>query len=268
MKDKVIVITGASSGIGRALAFECGKRGAKLAISSRNIEKLQEVADHLVSMKRDVLVVKADVSMESDCAALISKTMETYGRIDVLINNAGISMRALFEDVDLKVIKQLMDTNFWGTVYCSKQALPFLLKSKGSLVGVSSIAGYKGLPGRTGYSASKFAMQGILEVIRIENRKKGLHVLIASPGFTASNIRNLSLTKDGTSQGETPLDESKLMSAEEVAKQIGDAIEKRKRTLILTTQGKLTVLLNKFFPSFMDKMVYNHMAKEPDSPFK
>ena len=107
-----------------------------------------------------------------------------------------------------------------------------------------------------------------MSCIRIENRKKGLHVLIAAPGFTASNIRNVALSKDGSAQGETPLDESKLMSSEVVAKKIADAIEKRKKKVIMTTQGKMTVLLNKFFPSFMDKMVYNHMAKEPDSPFK
>jgi dehydrogenase/reductase SDR family protein 7B len=166
------------------------------------------------------------------------------------------------------VIRQLMDTNFWGTVYCSKYALPYLLESKGSLVGISSIAGYKGLPGRAGYSASKFAIQGLLEVIRIENMKKGLHVLIACPGFTSSNIRNIALAWDGNSQGETPLNESQLMSAEEVALRISAAIQKRKRSLILTNQGKMTVLLNKLFPGFMDKMVYNHMAKEPNSPFK
>ena len=177
-------------------------------------------------------------------------------------------MRALFSEVSLDVLRQLMDTNFWGTVYCTKFALPYLLESKGSLVGVSSIAGYKGLPGRTGYSASKFAMQGFLEVVRIENMKKGLHVLIACPGFTASNIRNVALSKDGTSQGETPLDEEKLMPAEAVARHIITAIDRKQDRLTLTTMGKLTVLLNKFFPKFMDKMVYNHMAKEPNSPFK
>jgi short-subunit dehydrogenase len=227
-----------------------------------------EVSEDLLRTGIRVLPVKADVSVEEDCKELIRKTVEEFGTIDVLINNAGISMRALFEEVDLGVLRKLMNTNFWGTVYCSKFALPYLLKSKGSLVGISSIAGYKGLPGRTGYSSSKFAIQGLLEVIRIENRKKGLHVLIAAPGFTASNIRNVALSKDGSQQGETPLDESKLMPAETVARKIADAIEKRKRTLILTTQGKMTVLLNKFLPSFMDKMVYDHMAKEPDSPFK
>ena len=268
MKDKVIIITGATSGIVKALAYECASRGARLVISARNMEKLMEVSEDLLRTGIRVLPVKADVSVEEDCRELIRKTVEEYGHIDVLINNAGISMRALFEEVDLNVLRKLMDTNFWGTVYCSKFALPYLLESKGSLVGVSSIAGFKGLPGRTGYSSSKFAIQGLLEVIRIENRKKGLHVLITAPGFTASNIRNVALSKDGSQQGETPLDESKLMPAETVARKIADAIEKRKRTLILTTQGKMTVLLNKFLPSFMDKMVYNHMAKEPDSPFK
>jgi len=161
-----------------------------------------------------------------------------------------------------------MDVNFWGTVYCSKYALKHLLQSKGSLVGVSSIAGYKGLPGRTGYSASKFAMHGLLEVIRIENMKKGLHVLIACPGFTATNIRNTALSASGAQQGESPRDEEKMMSAEKVAIEIATAIEKRKHRLILTGQGKLTVLLNKFFPKFIDKLVFNHMAKEPNSPFK
>jgi len=264
MKNKVIIITGASSGIGKALAFECARRGAKLVLASRSGIK----DPGLVKYTAQILDVRTDITKEKDCEALIIKAVEKFGRIDILINNAGISMRALFSEVSLDVIRQLMDTNFWGTVYCTKFALPHLLESKGSLVGVSSVAGYKGLPGRTGYSASKFAMQGFLEVVRIENMKKGLHVLIACPGFTASNIRNVALAKDGTSQGETPLDESKLMTAEKVAVHIIQAIEKKKERLILTTQGKMTVLLNKFFPKFMDKMVYNHMAKEPNSPFK
>ena len=135
-------------------------------------------------------------------------------------------------------------------------------------MGVSSIAGYKGLPGRTGYSSSKFAMHGFLETLRIENMKKGLHVLIACPGFTASNIRNTALNEKGEMQGESPRDEGKMMSAEEVARHIARAISKRKDRLTLTRQGKLTVLLNKLFPKFLDKQVYKHMAREPDSPLK
>jgi short-subunit dehydrogenase len=161
-----------------------------------------------------------------------------------------------------------MDVNFWGTVYCTRFALPYLLQTKGTVVGVSSIAGFKGLPGRTGYSASKFAMQGFLETLRIENRKKGLNVLIACPGFTASNIRNTALAADGSFQGESPRDEESMMKAEDVAVRISNAIEKHRKILVMTTQGKMTVILNKLFPFIMDRVVYNHMAKEPDSPFK
>ncbi len=178
----------------------------------------------------------------------MNEAVNKYGRIDVLINNAGISMRALFDELDLSVIKKLMDVNFWGTVYCSKYALPHLQATKGSLVAVSSIAGYKGLPGRTGYSSSKFAIHGFLETVRIENLKKGLHVLIACPGFTSSNIRTTALGGDGSQQGESPRDESEMMSAEEVADRMYKAIEKRKNSLVLTSQGKMTVLINKFFP--------------------
>ncbi|HBF89152.1 MAG TPA: short chain dehydrogenase [Bacteroidales bacterium] len=268
MKGKVVIITGASSGIGLACANEFAKRGAKLVLAARNIEKLEEVRKSIEVYSCEVLIVKTDVSIEEDCKNLIRKTIEKFNGIDILINNAGISMRALFADLDLSVIKQLMDINFWGTVYCTKYALPYLLNSKGSVAGISSIAGYKGLPGRTGYSASKFAMHGFLETLRIENLKTGLHVLIAAPGFTASNIRKTALASDGSMQGETPRNEDKMMPAEEVAKHLANAIEKRKRTLILTMQGKMTVLLNKFFPKFMDKMVYNHMAQEPNSPFQ
>ena len=267
-KDKAVVITGASSGIGKALAMEFAGMGAKIVMAARNEERLNEAMSEVRGLGAEVIGLPTDVAKEEDCKNLIDKAVSTFGRIDIMINNAGISMRAIFEDTELDVIRQLMDVNFWGTVYCTKYALPHLLKSKGSLVGISSIAGYKGLPGRTGYSSSKFAMHGFLETLRIENMKKGLHVLIACPGFTASNIRNTALNEKGEVQGESPRDEGKMMSAEEVAGHIARTIAKRKDRLTLTFQGKLTVLLNKFFPKFMDKQVYKHMAKEPDSPFK
>ena len=185
-----------------------------------------------------------------------------------MVNNAGISMRALFKDVDVDVLKRIMDVNFWGTVYCTKYAMPELLKTKGTVVGVSSIAGYKGLPGRTGYSASKFAMNGFLDSLRVENLKTGINVLTACPGFTNSNIRNTALAKDGTQQGETHMDEGKLMSSEEVAKRIVDGVAARKRTLVMTGQGKLTVLLSKFIPAKLDQLVYNVFAKEKDALLK
>jgi short-subunit dehydrogenase len=269
MKNRVVVVTGASSGIGKALAFELADRGAKIVLAARNFEKLKEIEEKLVGSGTDVLSVQTDVSLEQDCKKLIEKTLEKYDKLDVLINNAGISMRALFKDTNLDVLRRLMDVNFWGTAYCTKYALPALLKAKGSLVGVISIAGYVGLPGRTGYAASKFAVRGLLDTIRTEHLRDNLHVLVVAPGFTASNIRKISLTADGSSQGDTPRKEEKMMSAEEVARRMCNAIEKRKRNLILTfVEGKLTVFLNKLFPAFISKQAYNHMAKEPDSPFR
>lgn len=267
MKNKVVVITGASSGIGRALAIEFASKGARLSLGARRTDLLEKLRAELPGT--ELLISNTDVSVESDCQLLIEQTMKRFGQIDVLINNAGISMRALFEEVDLKVIRQVMDVNFYGTVYCTKYALPHLLKTRGSLVGIISIAGFVGLPGRTGYSASKFAIRGFLDTVRIENLKKGLHVLVAAPGFTASEVRKVALSNDGTQQGETPRDETKMMSAEACARHIVHAVEKRKRELILTfVEGKLTVFLGKFFPTLLDKLTYNHMAKEPNSPFK
>ncbi len=267
MQNKVVVITGASSGIGRALAKEFASKGARLSLGARRTELLDELRAELPGT--EILIQKTDVSKEDDCRMLIEETVKRFGQIDVLVNNAGISMRALFEDLDLNVIRQLMDVNFYGTVYCSKFALPYLLRTKGSLVGVISIAGYVGLPGRTGYSASKFAIRGFLDTVRIENLKKGLHVLVAAPGFTASEVRKVALTSDGTQQGETPRNEEKMMSAEECAHHIVRAVQKRKRELILTfVEGKLTVFLGKFLPSLLDKLTFSHMAKEPNSPFK
>lgn len=267
MKNKVVIITGATSGIGKALAYEYANHGANLVLGARNYNKLAEISKDLTGKGIKVLFCQTDVSNESDCKNLILTATENFNRIDILINNAGISMRALFENVDLSVIHRLMEVNFWGTVYCTKFALPSLLDSKGSVIGISSIAGIKGLPARTGYSASKFAMNGFLESLRTENLKKGLHVLVAHPGFTSSNIRNTSLTSDGSQQGDTPRDEDKMMSAEEVARHIYNAVNKRKNRIVLTTEGKLVLLLSKFFPRMLEKMVYNNLAKEPDSPF-
>ncbi len=268
MRGKTVIITGASSGIGRALSYEFAARGSKIVIGARNTDRLKEIAEDIKQQGGEVVYTETDVTVEGDCKNLIDLAIENFGQIDVLINNAGISMRALFNDADVAVIKKVMDVNFFGTVYCTKSALPYLLKSKGSVVAVSSVAGIKGLPGRTGYSASKFAIHGFMESLRIENLKTGLHVLMAYPGFTASNIRNTALVADGKEQGASPLNEEKIMSSEEVAKHIYNAVKNKKSSMVLTAQGKLTVFLSKFFSSFLDKMVFNHMAKEPDSPFK
>lgn len=261
-RDKVIVITGASSGIGKALALDALARGAKVAVCARSEQKLREAFHG----KEEVFCFPADISREEEALGFIAAVIAQWGRVDVLVNNAGISMRALFEEADLSVIRELMDINFWGMVYCCKEALPSVRKNKGIIIGVSSIAGYRGLPARTGYSSSKFAMQGFLEALRTELLHTGAHVMWVCPGFTSSNIRNVALGADGSSQKETPLKEDKLMSAEECAKRILDAAEKRRRTVVMTFQGKLTVWLNKLFPNIADKLVYKHFRKEPGSP--
>jgi len=268
MKDKVIIITGATSGIGRALAFEFGKQGSTLVINGRREDELKKVEKELLEMGVQILAVPGDVSIEEDTKQLIHKTVERFGKIDVLINNAGISMRALFEDLQLDVFKKVMDINFFGTVYCTRHAIRYILQSKGSVVGISSINGKRATPARTAYSASKFAMEGFLEALRMEVMKRGVHVLTVCPGFTTSNIRNAALTANGQSQGESPRDENKMMSAEQTAEHIYRAVVKRKRDLVLTPQGKLAIWLTKLFPVLMDKITYRVMAKEADSPFK
>ncbi len=266
-QDKVAVITGASSGIGRSIAEAFARQGTHLALAARNAEKLSETAEICRQSNVEVLTIPTDVSQKEDCRNLIYQTAEHFNRIDFLINNAGISMRALFAQMDLSVMEQTMNINFWGTIYCTHYAMDYLLKQKGWVIGVSSIAGFRGLPGRTAYSASKFAMNGFLEALRTENLNTGLKVLTLSPGFTASNIRNRALSASGEPQAETPRDERAMMQPQEVAQHLLKAIRKQKKTLILTRQGKLTVALNKFFNGLMDRVVFNHMAREPDSPF-
>ncbi|MEM7549278.1 MAG: SDR family oxidoreductase [Bacteroidota bacterium] len=268
MKDKVVIITGGSSGIGKALAEEFGSKGSKIIITGRNQNALDSAVEELSTKGIEVFGIQGDVSNQEDTKRVAEDTLKKYGKIDVLINNAGISMRALFQDVDIDVVKKVMDINFYGALYMTKACLDQIMVNRGSVIGISSIAGFRGLPARTGYSASKFALQGFLEVLRTEMLKKGVHVLTACPGFTTSNIRNTALTADGKVQGESPRDEGKMMSAEECAQHIYKATVKRKKFLVLTSQGKLTVLLNKLFPGMMDKMVYNVMAKEADSPLK
>ena len=266
-QDKVAIVTGASSGIGLATATLLARYHAKVVLAARSEDKLDTLCREL-SQYTDVIRIKTDVSVEDDCRNLIEQTVKRYGRIDILINNAGISMRAMFKDLDLDVIRRLMDVNFWGTVYCTKYALPYLLESKGSVVGVISTAGYKGLPGRTGYSASKFAINGFLDTLRSEHLYDGLHVMIYAPGFTASNIRKTALMADGSQQGETPREEGKMMTSEKVGMIMLNHIRKRSRRATLTFTSKLLLVLTRLFPTITDHMEYWYMAREPDSPFK
>jgi len=267
-RDKGVIVTGASSGIGRATALEFARHGSKMVLAARSAERLAELEREITALGAEVLSCLTDGAKEEECRRLIEKTVERFGTIHILINNAGISMRALFDDVDLAVLKRLMDVNFWGTVYCTKYALPYIVKNRGSIVGVSSTAGFHGLPGRTGYSASKFAIHGFLETIRIENLKEKLHVMIIAPGFTTSEVRKHALLADGTEQGNSPREEKKMMSPEFVARWILKGIRKKKRNKIMTWTGRFTALLQRIIPAVVDYAYYLEMKREPNSPLK
>jgi short-subunit dehydrogenase len=257
---KVVAITGGTDGIGKALVEMLLMQGAKVATCGRNHDKLYQLQSGFASYPLHTIV--ADVANENDCRRFIESTIKVFGGIDVLINNAGISMRALLKETSIEVIRRVMDINFFGAVYCTRFALQSIIDRKGTIVGVSSIAGYRGLPGRSGYSASKFALQGWLEAIRTELMDDDVHVMWVCPGFTASNIRNAALNKDGKSHAESPMDENKLMTAEVCARHILASIKSKRRTLVLTFDGKRTVLLNKLFPGWADKLVRNFFFKD------
>jgi NADP-dependent 3-hydroxy acid dehydrogenase YdfG len=267
-QNKVAIVTGASSGIGKAIAIELINRGIKVVLGARREEELRKIADTNKNDGGEVIYCVVDVTDELQCKKLIETAIEQYGKLDILVCNAGISMRANFENVKMEVLHRLMNVNFWGAVYCTKYALPHLIASKGSLIGVSSVAGVHGLPGRTGYSASKYALTGFLDTIRIENLKKGLHVMIAIPGFTASDIRFAALTADGSEQGYTPRNEGKMMSAERAAKLIVNGIQRKKRYLYMDFEGKAVSFLKRFSIPLLDKIFYKTMAKEENAPIK
>jgi short-subunit dehydrogenase len=256
---KVVIVTGGTDGIGKALVNLLMSQGAKVITCGRDYDKLYQL--QTVYAGKTLLALSADVSKESDCKKLVEQAVSVFGTVDILINNAGISMRALFTETELETIHRVMDINFWGSVYCTKYALPYIIKNKGTVSAVSSIAGYRGLPGRSGYSASKFALQGWMEALRTELLQTGVNVMWVCPGFTRSNIRNVALNKDSQPQGESPMDENSLMSANECATNILHAIEKRKRTLVLTAQGKETIFLTRFMPELADKMIYKFFFK-------
>ena len=269
-KDKVIIITGASSGIGLATARLFAGMGAKLSLAARSIDRLESLASELTDDRSRILCIKTDVSVEEDCRRLIEETVRRFGKIDILINNAGISMRAPFLDVNLEVIKKLMDVNFWGTVYCTKYALPEILKSKGSIAGIISTAGYVGIPGRTGYVTSKYAIRGFLETLRIEHLNDGINILVFAPGYTASNVRNAALLADGSPQGYSPKDEGKLMSAEKVAEKLAYGLYRRKKEMILTALGYWDIWLYRRFPRLMDRVQLHYIRRKEkqNDPFR
>ena len=265
-KENVIVITGASSGIGKELALQLAAQGAWLVIAARNIQKLEEVKNKCKRFGGRVLIVQTDVSEKEQCKNLIDKTIKEYGRIDTLINNAGITMWTKFEDItNIDLVEKIMRVNYLGSVYCTYYALPFLKESKGRLVGISSLTGRTGVPTRTAYSASKHAMAGFFDSLRIELADSGVSVTMIYPGFVDTEIRGKELGADGNKIGKNKLVNVKTMNVKTCAKIIVNAVAKRKREVVMTMKGKLGMKLKLISPSLVDKIAQKTIKKTIDN---
>lgn len=251
------VITGASSGIGEALALAYAARGKNVVLAARSEDALKSVAERCERAGGKALVVPTDVSDPEQCRVLIEKTVERFGGIDVLVNNAGVSMWARFDEItDISVFERLMRVNYLGTVYPTYFALPHLKKSRGLIVGVSSLTGKTGVPTRSAYGATKHAMQGLLDALRVELRSSGVDVLVVSPGFVRTDIRAKALGPDGKPRLESPREENdgETMSLEECTRIIVDAIDRREREVVMTRKAKIGLWLKLIAPGLVDRI--------------
>jgi NAD(P)-dependent dehydrogenase (short-subunit alcohol dehydrogenase family) len=251
---KRIIITGASAGIGRRLAERLAEQGARVALAARNAEALAEVAERCRGLGGEALAVPTDVTDPEACASLVRETVAAFGGLDALVNNAGISMWARFDQItDLGVFERIMRINYLGAVYCTHHALPHLQHAGGLLVAVSSLTGKTGVPTRTAYAASKHAMQGFFDSLRIELRHTGVDVLVVSPGFVATDIRDRALGPDGQPLARSPRDEDQgNMSVDRCVELIVDAMAKRRREVVMTPKGKAGMWVKLVAPALVD----------------
>jgi len=255
VKDNVVAITGASKGIGAELARQLASKGAKLVLAARGANELEGVADECRKLGAQVVTIKADVTVERDCQAIVSGAVVAFGRLDTLVNNAGASMWARFEDIeDMSILEEIMRVNYMGAVYCTHHALPFLKQSAGRIVGISSLAGKTGVPTRTGYSAAKHAMTGFFDSLRIELGGSGVTVTMIYPGFVATGIRENAAGPDGKPIKVSPVKEGEVMSVEDCARRIVKATERREREVVMTARGKIGLWLKLLAPSLIDRI--------------
>ena len=261
-KDNVVIITGASSGIGKELALQLAKQGALLSLAARDLHRIEKVAVECRVLGAKAITIQTDVTDKEQCKKLIEYTVSEFGRIDTLINNAGITMWAKFEEIeDIDMFETIMKINYFGSVYCTYYALPYLKKTKGRLVGISSITGKTGVPTRTGYAASKHAMAGFFDSLRIELMNTGVTVTMIYPGFVVSEVRERALGLNGKPVGKSHLDETKIMSTEECVRQIITAVSKRKRELIMTAKAKLGMWVKLIAPVLVDQTALKNISK-------
>ena len=255
LRENVMIVTGASAGIGRALALQLAEQGAWLALGARDADRLEATAIECRQRGGRALVVKTDVGVEAECRNLIAQTVREYGRVETLINNAGISMFARFDELqDLSGFERMMRVNYFGAVACTFYALPYLKQTHGRLVGVSSLSGKHGLPTRSGYAATKHAMAGFFDSLRIELADSGVTVTMIYPGFVASEIRARAVGADGKPLGKSTAREGEMMTAEECARIIIKALARRKREEVMTARGKLGLWGKLIAPGLVDRM--------------
>lgn len=268
MENKVVVITGGSSGAGEALAYKFSAEGFNVVIGGTNHERLKSVQSKVKLLGLKCELVVHDVSVENDVKKLIDHTINSFGRLDVLICNAGISYRSVFENANLDVFEKLFRINFFGSIYSVKYSIPHLIKTKGSIIAISSLNGFIATPTRSAYVSSKHAMQGFFDSIRLELNNKNVHVMVASPGYFESNFRKNTLKSDGNKEGNTSRDEKGMMSTEVLVDKIFEGYKKKKRDLIFTFRGKLAHLLKNWFPKLSDRLAYNEILNERESLLK
>ncbi|MGZ5046814.1 MAG: SDR family oxidoreductase [Usitatibacter sp.] len=255
MKDNVVAITGASKGIGAELARQLAAKGAKLVLAARGDKELEEVAAECRALGAAVVSVRADVALERDCQAIVAGAVLAFGRLDTLVNNAGVTMSARFEDIeDMSILERIMQVNYMGAVFCTHHALPHLRESRGRIVGIASLTGLMGVPTRTGYSASKHAMRGFFDSLRIELDGSGMTVTMIYPGFVSTGIRERAAGPDGRPILLSPVKEGEVMSAEDCARRIVAAIEGREREVVMTARGKMGLWLKLVAPALTDRL--------------
>jgi len=259
LENNVTIITGASTGIGEALAYQLAQQGAHLVLSARRMDELERVAEKVRAIGKTsgarAIAVACDVAKADDCKHLIEATVSEYGGIDTIVLNAGMTMWAKFADIkDMAIIERIMQVNYMGAVYCTHYALPHLLRSRGRIVGVASLTGLVGVPTRTAYAASKHAMRGFFDSLRIELDTSGVTVTMVYPGFVATGIRENATGADGQAVKIDPVSKDDAMSVTECASRIMEAIKIRKRDVVMTLKGKLGQWLKLLAPSVIDGM--------------
>jgi short-subunit dehydrogenase len=265
LQNNVTIITGASTGIGEELAYQLAEQGAHLVLTARRVTELARVANAVKKIGdktgSKVIIIGADIAIEGDCKKIIDAAIKEFGRIDTLVNNAGMTMWAKFEDIDdISMLSRIMQVNYMGAVYCTHFALPHLKKTQGRIVGIASLTGLVGVPTRTGYAASKHAMRGFFDSLRIELEDSGVSVTMIYPGFVATGIRENATGADGKPALIDPVDQSKVMSAAECTRLIVNAIQSRKREEVMTLKGKLGQWLKLIAPGVIDGMAKRAVA--------